>query len=450
MLAEMAIHAATRRAARFGPVGGRVIQESKSFATPEFYNAADVASRIQDPPSAGSAGTQGPTGIGTNRTRRVGWAELYVEPLLLLLAAMSVGLIFTVVLRPPAKNEADFYVFWDAARWYREGVDPYLGHALRPGAGYNLNAPAFLLLFLPFSYLPLRLAFVAWTLAGLGTCWVATRSIAAVLTIRKPFLLFCGLLISQVTFLALYMGQVAPFLLPLFTWAWIADRRNRPWTAGLLLGVLIGAKPFLGVFGIYALLFRRSRPLTVGICVGAAALWVLGFMVGGPSVYRSWFFVLQNVTWPAHLANGSLLAVVTREFATTHSAWVTPIWSSTLIVVAGLAVLALRRITDRDQAWLLVGVCSCLLSPLGWAYYAPLLTGPVVSQWQTSSRFTRVWLALGCAFFCIPFTILVNLRNTTAIFLLGSAYTWGFLAWFVGALRRQPRTIDSKLKVGER
>jgi hypothetical protein len=306
--------------------------------------------------------------------RRVGWKELYLEPLLIVLAAMSVALIFTVVLRPPAQNEADFYIFWDAARWYREGVDPYLGHALRPGAGYNLNAPALIFLFLPFSYLPLRSAFAAWTLVGLLACSLAARWIARAVAIRSPFLILCVLLISQATFMALQLGQVTALLLPLFTWAWIADPNKRPWTAGVLLGIVIAAKPLLGLFGVYALLFRRSRPLVLGLLSGASALWGLGLLAGGISVYRSWLFVLGQVSWPADPANGSLLAVVTRELTTPPTfihvtplairpRWVLPIWFLALVVVGGVALWTLRRITDRNQAWLLVGVCSLLLSP---------------------------------------------------------------------------------------
>jgi hypothetical protein len=388
---------------------------------------------------------------------RVSWMRLYGEPLVVLVAAMSVALIFTVVLRPATTNQRDFDTFWDAARWYREGGDPYLGHPLRMGAGYNLNAPAFIFLFLPFSYLPLLPASVAWTVAGLLAYGLSARWIARALAIPSAFLLLCGLLISQASFTAFQLGQVAPFLLPLFTWAWLADRTDRPWTAGVLLGVLIAAKPFFGIFGIYAILFRRSRPLVLGILIGAAAFLALGLLAGGISVYRSWLFVLGSVTWPAHLANGSLLAVVAREITPTadvplsslvlRQPLASPVWFLTLVLVAGVALRALHRITDRDQAWLLVGVCSFLLSPLGWAYYAPLLAGPVAARWQTAPNSVRVWLAAGYVCFCVPYSLLVNLRGTPAMHLIGSAYTWGFLAWFAAAISAA-RPYENDLSTG--
>jgi hypothetical protein len=235
---------------------------------------------------------------------RVSWTRLYGEPLVIVVAAMSVGLILAVVLRPPATNQSDFDTFWDAARWYREGADPYLGHPLRTGAGYNLNAPAFLFLVLPFSYFPLRPASVAWTVAGLLAYAVSARWIARALAFPSAFLLLCGLLISQASFTAFQLGQVAPFLLPLFTSAWLADRSDRPWKAGMLLGVLIAAKPFFGMFGIYALLFR---PHVLWCWNGARPrrFFALGLLAGGISVYRSWLFDGLG-RGPAHLANGSL------------------------------------------------------------------------------------------------------------------------------------------------
>jgi hypothetical protein len=381
----------------------------------------------------------------------VSWMKVYGEPLLVVVAMISSAVLLAVILRPIATNRADFFTFWDAARWYREGVDPYLGHPLREGAGYNLNVPAFLFLFLPFSYLPLGPAFLAWTLAGFVACALAARQIAHELAIRSAFLVLCGLLVSQATFAAFQLGQVTPLLLPLFTSAWIADRNNRPWTAGVLLGVLMVAKPFLAVFGIYAALFRRSIPLLYGIAAGAVAILAVGLLAGGIRIYRSWLFVLQNVTWPAHLANGSLLALVTRALTPwgqatltppiDRSTWVIPIWYLTLGVVGAIAARALRKVVNRDTEWLIVGTCGFLLSPLGWAYYAPLLAGPLTAQWQKAPG-SRGWLSFGFLCFCVPYSLLISLESPATSLFLGSVYTWGFLAWFVAGVTLHSRPVD--------
>src|SRR5262245_3198176 len=382
----------------------------------------------------------------------ISWMKVYGEPLLIVVAMISSAVLLTVILRPTATNRADFYTFWDAARWYREGADPYLGHPLREGSGYNLNVPAFLFVFLPFSYLPLGTAFLAWTLIGFVAYALAARRIAHELVIHSAFLVLCGLLVSQATFAAFQLGQVTPLLLPLFTSAWIADRNNRPWTAGVLLGALMVAKPFLAIFGIYAALFRRSIPLMYGIGAGAVAIFAIGLLAGGIRIYQSWFVVLQNVSWPAHLANGSLLALVTRALTpwrqaalgspTDGTTWVFPIWYLTLATVGAIAVRAIRKVANRDQEWLIVGTCSFLLSPLGWVYYAPLLAGPLAALWQNTPG-SRAWLSLGYLCFCVPYSLLVNLESTAPSKFLGSVYTWGFLAWFIaGVTPHRRHTVD--------
>src|SRR5438552_3494234 len=268
--------------------------------------------------------------------RRVTAFNLYGEPALWLLASATTAVALAVVARLPEVSRADFYTFWDAARWYREGVDPYFGHVLREGSGYNLNPPTLLLWFLPFSYLPLRSAFIVWFLLGLAAYLVAARSISRALTIGSTVLVLCGLLISQASFAAFQLGQMTPFLLPIFTAAWLMDRADRRWPSGILLGVLVALKPFLGVFGVYAIAVRRSAPMAAGMVAGALAIWLIGLPLGGLAVYESWVRALQQSPPASHLANASLLAAVSRALTTPPGAlsiaplvvapgWVNPI-----------------------------------------------------------------------------------------------------------------------------
>ena len=377
---------------------------------------------------------------------RVSWLTLYAEPAIIVLACVSFALAFSVVLRSPDTGRADFYTFWDSARWYREGLDPYLGRRLRPDAGYNLNPPALIFLFLPFSFLPLRIAFVVWTLFGLLACAVAAHFIARALGLRSAFLVLCGLLISQSTFAAFQIGQLTPVLLPLFTLAWLSDRSDRPWTAGMLLGLLVAAKPFLGVFALYAAVFRRSRQMTVGMAIGVLGLSTVGLFAGGMPAYRSWLSVLRAVTWPAHLANASLLAVVVRELTrppnlirvtpiAVRPDWVLPIWGITVALACIIAFRTLSRKPDCDRTWFLLGSSALLLSPLGWGYYAPLVAGPLIARWQAGRIETRVWIAAGYACFCVPYALLQQPLGPVPTFFFGSIYTWGLVAWFIAAIR---------------
>jgi hypothetical protein len=374
---------------------------------------------------------------------------LYGEPLLLVLAGLTLSLLFLVITRPPETNQADFYTFWDAGHWFRQGLDVYTGGPLRVGAGSNLNPPASVLLVVPYTYLPLRVAFVAWVVTGLLCLAVGCRWIARTLGGPSALMLWCGLVISQASFAAFQLGQFTPVLFVLFTLAWVADREDRPWQAGVALGVLIAAKPFLGLFAVYALLFRRSLPLAAGIALGAAAFYGVGLLTMGVSAYWSWLAALGSVTWPAHLGNGSLLGVLTRTLSPTpplmafapavlRPDWVWPMWYASLAVVGVAVALTLWRTVDRDRAWLLVGTCSLLVSPLGWAYYAPLMAGPFVALWRSRSGMPRAWLAAGYLWFCVPYTVVNQPWGPFATLMVGGAYTWGFLTWLVAGLTARP------------
>ena len=93
--------------------------------------------------------------------------------------------------------------------------------------------------------------------------------------------------LSQTAIMSLLLGQIGGVMMLLVTAAWIADRRDRPLLAGMLLGIAIGAKPFLLVFSAYAV-WRRSVALGAGLAAGVAAMVALGVMAAGVAGFQSW------------------------------------------------------------------------------------------------------------------------------------------------------------------
>jgi multidrug transporter EmrE-like cation transporter len=151
----------------------------------------------------------------------VQWFDLYGEPLLLILACVSVAIVFSVVLRPVNSSKADFFTFWDAGRAYRLGLDPYFGIPLRPDAAYNLNAPAVMVvLFAPLASLPLPIAFVVWTAAGVLACLLASVWIARAIASGRWVVIASVILTSQSTFMALQFGQPIDRAILAATAAW--------------------------------------------------------------------------------------------------------------------------------------------------------------------------------------------------------------------------------------
>ena len=95
------------------------------------------------------------------RERLSSWA-LYAEPVIGILAVAVAMSTFVAVGTIADTAPNDFTVFLESARWLRQGADLYQP-PLRPGPGYNLNPPAAVLLFVPFSFLPDWLALYLWT-----------------------------------------------------------------------------------------------------------------------------------------------------------------------------------------------------------------------------------------------------------------------------------------------
>ena len=254
----------------------------------------------------------------------------------------------------------DFFVFVNSARWLREGVDPYQ-HPLQSGPGDNLNTPPSLLIFVPLSFLSDAAAFQVWTTVSIAAFPVSSSWIARAAAPGRVVTVAAVIFLSQAAITSLLLGQITGVLVLAVTAAWIADRENRPTQAGVLLGIAIVAKPFLGVFLGYAL-WRRARPLLAGMVAGFAGFALLGLAACGLASYRSWLAALGQISWTAHWLNGSLLGLLTRAMTTTPEVLnmtplvdrpelVRPLWWGSLVVVAGLVGRTLLLTRDRDRVW---------------------------------------------------------------------------------------------------
>jgi uncharacterized membrane protein len=335
----------------------------------------------------------------------------------------------------------DFTVFLESARWLRQGTDLYQ-RPLRPGPGYNLNPPAAVLLFVPFSFLPDPVALYLWTALAIGAYVLAAYWIAREVLPRRLVSIAGAIFLSQPAIMSLLLGQIGALLMLLLTAAWIADRKDRLLAAGTLLGIAIGAKPFLLVFVAYAL-WRRSAAFASGLAAGIAAMVTLGLAVAGVSGFRSWLGAIEQITWSAHVANASLLALLTRTLSVTpeilHATplvarpdLVQPLWWTSVAIVGATAAVTLLRTRNRDQAWAILLIASLLVSPLGWVYYATIFVGPLLAVALATTRPAQYFIAAGSACLNVPPTTVPAL-GALGVLVFGSIYAWGFLLLFVGA-----------------
>jgi hypothetical protein len=176
-------------------------------------------------------------------------------------------------------------------------------------------------------------------------------------------------------------------LLP-FTAAWRAGRRGRFWTAGLLLGLCASLKLFLLALVAWFIVVRAWRGIA-GVITGFLASIGVGVAVYGTTPFWQWLDTLGHVAWWALPMNVSLRGLSERIFNAqppflpiySDPALVVPAWSLLGSVVTALTAWRVWSWHARhtvDEAWAVLLVAALLVSPLGWIYYLPLATAPLL------------------------------------------------------------------------
>jgi hypothetical protein len=178
----------------------------------------------------------------------------------------------------------------------------------------------------------------------------------------------------------------------------------------------------------------------------------IGLMAAGIGGYRSWLDAIAQITWSAHVANASLLALFTRTLSTTpdilHATpivvrpdLVQPLWWTAAALVAIVTAVTLGRTRDSDTAWATLLIASLLVSPLGWVYYATMFVGPLLAVASATSRRAQIAIAAGCACLYVPPISAPSLGAAGGL-LFGSIYAWGFLLLFAGVATSDRRNVN--------
>ena len=351
------------------------------------------------------------------------WA-LYIEPVIGIVAVAVTMTTFVAVGRIAQTAPNDFTVFLESARWLRQGADMYQP-PLRPGPGYNLNPPAAVLLFVPFSFLQT---------GSRCTCGRRSRSrptcspywIAREVAPKRMVSIAGAIFLFQPLIMSLLLGQIGGVMMLLVTAAWIADRRDRPLLAGVLLGIAIGAKPFLLVFAAYAV-WRRSVALGAGLAAGVAAMVALGLMAAGVAGFQSWLGAIERITWGAHVANASLFALLTRTLSTTPAILhATPVlvWPELVHPLWWTHCHCLRRVggraaVDAEQGQGMGDLADRLSARVAaWlGVLATMFVGPLPAVARAASRPVQFLIAAGCACLNVPPTNTSSLGAFGVLFL---------------------------------
>lgn len=350
----------------------------------------------------------------------------------------------------------DFGKFYFAVqKWMAGGslYEPNLATRIQAGSVtvefLNMNPPHFHLLLLPFTLLPLAIANALWmtlnVLAGLAAALMVVR------TLRLPFKplhvlpVACVFLIFAATGAIAATGQFTGLLMLPMTTAWREARAGRWTQSGIWLGVLVGVKPFLGLF-LPALLVMGRWRAAVAMCVSAAACFAVGIVTFGVGPHIEWIGALRDVSWLWSRMNGSLMALLARSLAPSPdftpiaalSSLVAPLWIVGSAFIVAMTMAIARRSVDHAFGGVVLG--SLLVSPLGWVYYLWLALPGCLALWQ--ERLPTV-VAVGLIPLSVPLVLLLwGQPNPLATITIASAYSWGTIALWCGvASVREARTM---------
>ena len=240
----------------------------------------------------------------TPRTPAVGAAQTFVLVVFVLLVMVFAGARFSADLRG-----SDFPDFYAAARMVAEGH----GHQLydaeaqrqyqardtgRVGTLY-IHPPFEIVLYLTVAWLPLKYAYLLWSLLNLALIAASSRLLA------NEALRFCNwwwLFAASLTFvplaLCIQQGQDSLLLLLLIVLAFKALRRNRAFAAGCWLA--LGLFKFQLVLPMLAVLLltregRARKSMAKGSGLVALALACVSMAISGWSAFRDYPAFLMHL-----------------------------------------------------------------------------------------------------------------------------------------------------------
>jgi hypothetical protein len=289
----------------------------------------------------------------------------------------------------------DFDVYWTAADRARTAAPLY---RVEDGHYQFKYLPAFAILAIPLSVMPLASAKAVWfgaSLALMATLvWV---SIALLPERRWPaWMLATAAIVAMGKFFGheLLLGQVNLLFAVIATSALLALRSHQDKMAGVLIALAVIVKPYALLFLPWLAAVRRHAFIAATACVVAAL--VLPIVVYGAAttadLHSQWWGVVRDSTAPNLLNqdNVSLAAMYAKwlgmgTLATRLAAL------TSVVLIAAVILVCVRRgaviaFPESLEGSLLLTMIP-LLSPQGWDYVFLISTPAVVLVMNYIDRF---------------------------------------------------------------
>jgi hypothetical protein len=307
----------------------------------------------------------------------------------------------------------------------------------------NLNPPFQTLILAPLGLLSYNKAYILFAIISLISCLTAVIMISNEVASSEHKVTVLLILLNIIlyyfpTWTNIVYGQFSLILLLLITLAWLAAKKGRDQISGVLLGLAMSLKLFVGLFLLFFLVRRRGRLLFwfIGtfLLLSLLPLWILGV-----ETYKHYFSILSSITWYAASWNASFLAFFTRILGGSENVPLVnlPELAHVLTRICSLAFalwlswLVWPRPRDSspdsfDLGFSLTITGMFLISPLGWMYYFSLLIIPAVVAWRSLR-------SIDSRTFYQAAIILAWLLSTVPHFLIPSAEMNSPLIWFTWA-----------------
>lgn len=337
--------------------------------------------------------------------------------------------------RPERAEVIDFYQEWSSAKNLLTGrpvyapiaetFEPYLGMRSDGPLAWDINVhpPTSVLLAIPLAPLNYYDATLAWNLVSVGAMivalWMIVRQLKIMLSIWSVLPLVCITLFASPIWQQVTQGQLNFVLALLVVGIWVADRHDRPLTAGALLGFATAIKLFPGFLILYFLLRRQWRAV-VASAVSFAAFTAATTAVLGVEAYQTYIarVLPQAVTWKSTWNNASWPGLCAKLFnpENGHTS-TTPLVDSPLlellgtglgwlVVLAALAIITWRAksLANRDHAFGATVTAMLLLSPVTWEHYFVILIVPLALLWTSHGKepVSRAIFVASCFVLCLP------------------------------------------------
>jgi alpha-1,2-mannosyltransferase len=341
--------------------------------------------------------------------------------LLLTIILIFYLLVVITLLLSAHPQENDFFRFYQGARFFIQGQSIYTPILIGSSSGLtedlsasgkdstmtmhpNLNSPLHTLTIVPFAYLPYRAAYGFWTILSLSAGLIAViitfnGGMGCKFHLARCFWPAIVLLAYSPSFENLIMGQYGFIVFLFLSLIWLASKKGKVLTTGILLGFAICLKAFFGIFLIFFGARRQWRLLAISLGTYLVAN-LIGLGIFGLSTYRQYIAnhafapLFVNSSW-----NASLMGYFTRILGGAQNipfismpvfAYSLIYGLSALIMLIVLLVAISNRqepqVEQFDEGFSITAIAMLLISPYAWIYYFPCLILPLVVFWRLACR----------------------------------------------------------------